>query len=61
MVILNYSSWICDDMRLNLDCRKKNEQGWNARSFGMKMTIIDNAWSGWTKGDSKKKNLGSVT
>ena len=38
MVILNYLSWICDDMRLGLGHKKKDEQGWNARSYGMEKT-----------------------
>ena len=46
-------------MRLGLDHRKKDEQWWNARSSGIKKTTIENAWSGWTKEDSRKKDLGS--
>ena len=47
MVILNYLSWICDDMRLGLGHKKKDEQGWNARSSGMKTTSIE--MLGWDK------------
>ena len=48
-------------MRLGLSRRKKDVQGQNARSSGMKMTIIENAWPGWTEEDSRKKDLGFVS
>ena len=48
-------------MRLGLGRRKKDEQGWNAMSSGMKTTTTDNAWSGWTKRGFRKKDFSSVT
>ena len=57
-MILNYPRWICDDVRLSLNCRKKDEKGWNARSSGMKTTTKENAWLGRTKGDSRKTCFG---
>ena len=48
-------------MRLGFDHRKKDEQRWNARSFGMKTTSTENAWLGLTKGEFKKKDLVSMT
>ena len=38
MVILNYPSWISDGVRLGLGHKKKDDQGWNARSSGMETT-----------------------
>ena len=61
MVILNYPSWIRDNVTLGHGHKKKDEQGWNAKSSGMKMTTTDNAWLGWTKRESRKKDLGFVT